>query len=57
MVNVVFKCGSSQQENNCLAPFVWMCDAIKNLSQIIFKIILNNIAQQQIFNYAIKYTY
>jgi len=44
---VAFKCGSSQQGNNSLTPFVWMRDASKNLPQIIIIIALNNTAQQE----------
>jgi len=47
IVNVAFKCGSSQQGNNSLDPFVWMCDANKNLPQIIFIISLSSTAQQE----------
>jgi len=40
-----FKCGSSQQGNNYLAPFAWMCDVNNHLSQF------NNF-----YNYCFKYT-
>jgi len=33
MINVAFKCDSSQQGNNFLALFAWMYDAINHLSQ------------------------
>jgi len=54
-VNVAFKCDSSQQGNNCLAPFAWyVMRAIIYHNLIFFIIALNNTAQQQIFNHMIR---